>query len=137
MPYASSIRSYMSRSNGQTSSANSSTACNSCRPIPNFDEWHPVKVLYHYMRLRAHKIVPETQKLVETLIKQPLSVLPASVRQGHEGRLEFLKRCWEESKESEDIDRGWIEASTVALDGEAWEDLKDFALLNGSTTWAS
>ncbi|KAL8803301.1 MAG: hypothetical protein Q9182_003259 [Xanthomendoza sp. 2 TL-2023] len=127
-------RVHLINSAGQRSSANSSTACNSFQAIPNFDEWHPVKVLYHYMRLRGHKIVPETQKLVETLIQQPISVLPASVRQGHEGRLAFLKRCWEESKESEEIDRGWIEASIVALDGEAWEDLKDFALLSNGTT---
>ncbi|KAL8769156.1 MAG: hypothetical protein Q9209_004790 [Squamulea sp. 1 TL-2023] len=94
---------------------------------PDFDQWHPVKVLYHYMRLRAHEVIPETQKLVQTLVKHPLSVLPASVREGHKGRVEFLKGCWEESHASEEIDQGWVEASIEVLDGEPWEDLKEFA----------
>ncbi|KAL8694231.1 MAG: hypothetical protein Q9224_003607 [Gallowayella concinna] len=124
----------MSRCNSQKSSGSSSTARDPPPSLPHFDEWHPVKVLYHYMRLRAHKVVPETQKLVVVLLQQSLSVLAASVREGHEGRLDFLKRCWEECKDYKDIGQDWIEASTVALDGEGWEHLKDFALLSGGNT---
>ncbi|KAI4249653.1 MAG: hypothetical protein L6R40_000442 [Gallowayella cf. fulva] len=118
----------MSKSSFNKFSFGDSTLRAASRDAPNFDKWHPVKVLYHYMRLRAYEVIPETQRLVETLIKQPLSVLPASLREGHEGRVGFLKQCWEESKANEDIDQGWIEASIDALDDEPWEDLMEFAL---------
>lgn len=102
------------------------------RPTPEFNQWHSVKVLYHYMRLRAHQCIPETQKLLELLYKYPLSSLPESIRQGHEGRLVFLKRAWEDSmralKENrtvhtKGIDQEWVMVDDDTIDGEKWDEL--------------
>ncbi|KAI4188593.1 MAG: hypothetical protein L6R41_002021 [Letrouitia leprolyta] len=102
------------------------------RPTPEFDSWHPVKVLYHYMRLRTHQCIPETQKLRELLYNYPLSSLPESIRQGHEGRLAFVKRAWEESmralkENSADhtkaVDQDWVMVDSETIDGELWDEL--------------
>ncbi|KAL8738104.1 MAG: hypothetical protein Q9181_001051 [Wetmoreana brouardii] len=99
---------------------------------PNFDEWNPAKVLFLYMQLRAHEMIPETKKLLELLRDNPLSALSKGIREGHEGRVNFLKRCWEEGSAvgyeagamiKERLDQGWVMLDNEAVDGEAWEEL--------------
>ncbi|KAI4112878.1 MAG: hypothetical protein LQ338_008259, partial [Usnochroma carphineum] len=104
------------------------------RTTAEFDKWHPVKVLYHYMRLRAHQFIPETRKLVELLQNHPLSALPITIREGHEGRLQFVKRCWEENVKtlteagihsSPEIGQDWIMVDVSTKDGKMWDELED------------
>ena len=100
------------------------------RTEPQFDQWHPVRILYHYMRLRAHDVVPETRQLIENLTKNPISALPKSIQEGHTGRVQFLQRCWEESKhaasfgepDSPKSDHDWVMVDLETLDWEAWDD---------------
>lgn len=85
------------------------------------------------MRLRAHQFIPETKRLVEQLQNQALDTLPKSVREGHQGRLRFLKRCFEHSvrvlTETEHhggakIDQDWVMVDVGAIDGEMWDEFE-------------
>lgn len=84
------------------------------------------------MKLRAHKIIPDTRKLIELLQNTPLSALPKGVLEGHNGRLDFLRRCWEESRWVRSSDKeglkdkleDWVLLDEEAVDAEKWEEVE-------------
>lgn len=83
------------------------------------------------MLLRGHPFIPGTRHLIEQL-NQPLFTLPEGVREGHEGRVRFLKRSWQHSMRNltdagtsgnPDTDEDWVVVDVGAIEGETWEEL--------------